>query len=133
MLRALIDRNGHLQLVVADAVRESEVMSADVAGMVTGIQFQDRTKQRLEHVVDTLHVIGRAIEEIKSSTATEMPGLAREPVVEVEWVKELLRGFTMTDMRQRFVAEILDGQQAEWADDPAEKGAPPSSGSMELF
>jgi methyl-accepting chemotaxis protein len=32
--------------------------------MVTGIQFQDRTRQRLEHVVDTLEVIDQALEEL---------------------------------------------------------------------
>jgi methyl-accepting chemotaxis protein len=133
LLKALVDRNGHLQTVVAEAVTESELISADVAGMVTGIQFQDRTKQRLEHVVDTLHVINQALEEIKSSTAMEMPELAGEPSGDMDWVKHLLSRFTMSEMRERFVAQILDGQQVEWTGDPAEQGAAAPSGSMELF
>ena len=76
LLKALVRRNIGLEAVVADAVRESAAISADVDGMVTGIQFQDRTKQRLEHVVDTLQVIGQALEEIKSATAASVPELA---------------------------------------------------------
>jgi hypothetical protein len=39
----------------------------------------------------------------------------------------------MSDMRERFVAQILDGQPVEWGDDTIAKGTPSSSGSMELF
>jgi methyl-accepting chemotaxis protein len=133
LLKALIQRNSTLQNVVADAVKESGAISADVEEMVTGIQFQDRTKQRLEHVVDTLQVIGHLLEEIKSSTTAEVPELASVSDSDTKWVKDLLSQYTMSDMRERFVAQILDGQPVEWGDDTIAKGTPSSSGSMELF
>ena len=133
LLKALVRRNNELEIIVAEAVRESGVISADVAGMVTGIQFQDRTKQRLEHVVDTLHVIGEALEEIKCSTMAAAPELAGRSAPDIEWVKRLLARYTMSDMRERFVAQILDGKPVTWTGDAAANGAPSSSGSMELF
>lgn len=129
LLRALVKRNIGLEAVVADAVKESEAISAGVEGMVTGIQFQDRTKQRLEHVVDTLQVIDQALEEVKQSTTSLVPGLDASRL-DTAWVKALLSRYTMSDMRERFVAQILDGQTIEW---PEDTGAPSSSGSAELF
>jgi len=81
---ALVSRNANLETIVADAVKEAGLISADVDGMVTGIQFQDRTRQRLEHVVDTLHLLDRALEEIKSSTTTTLPELAGA-APDIEW------------------------------------------------
>jgi methyl-accepting chemotaxis protein len=134
LLSALVRRSASLSAVVADAVRESEVISADVDGMVTGIQFQDRTRQRLEHVVDTLHVIDEALQEIKASTVSSVPELAGGKVADVEWVKKLLDRFTMSEMRARFVAQLLEGEQpAGVPEDLSATSTPSSSGTVELF
>jgi methyl-accepting chemotaxis protein len=133
LLSALVDRSDNLSSIVADAVREAGQISSDVDGMVTGIQFQDRTRQRLEHVVDTLHVIGQALEDIKGRTKAVVPELSSEAGTDVEWVKALLNKFTMSELRARFVAQLLDGKQAgEIADAPA-ADVPAVSGSIELF
>jgi len=100
---------------------------------VTGIQFQDRTKQRLEHVVDTLHVIGQALEDIKSHTTAAVPGIGDGFVPDAGWVKQLLSRYTMSDMRERFVAQILDGNSVPWTGDTPAEGGASASGSMELF
>lgn len=133
LMEALVRRNSSLETIIADAVKEAGIISADVDGMVTGIQFQDRTRQRLEHVVDTLHVVDRALEEIKSSTTTSLPELVGA-TTDIEWVKKLLERFTMGEMRARFVAHLLDGERPDdLAVDMSGKIAPSSSGSAELF
>lgn len=133
LMKALACRGSSLEIIVADAVKEAAMISADVDGMVTGIQFQDRTRQRLEHVVDTLHVIDQALEEIKSSTATSLPELAGA-APDVEWVKKLLERFTLGETRARFVAHLLDGERpADLPENMSGKGAPSSGGSAELF
>jgi len=134
LLAALMRRSENLNGIVADAVREAGVISADVESMVTGIQFQDRTKQRLEHVVDTLDVINQATNELKTSTAGQVPELAGEIAPDIEWVKALLDRFKLSDMRARFVAQLLDGQSPDMSPDlQPEQLAPSSSGSVELF
>jgi methyl-accepting chemotaxis protein len=133
LMQALARRGASLEAIVADAVKEAEMISADVDGMVTGIQFQDRTRQRLEHVVDALHVIDQALDEIKNSTATILPELVGA-APDMEWVKKLLERFTLGETRARFVAHLLDGERP--ADPPEHKsgnGAPSSGGSVELF
>ena len=135
LLAALVRRSEGLTHIVSDAVREAEIISADVGGMVTGIQFQDRTRQRLEHVVDTLQVIDQAIEELKHSSVAAVPALAAGGATpDLEWVKKLLERFTMSEMRSRFVAQLLEGKQTgELPDDKSETSGPSESGSVELF
>jgi len=134
LLSALVRRTDSLTSIVSDAVREAEVISADVGGMVTGIQFQDRMRQRLEHVVDTLRVINQAIDELKHSSIAAVPALAVDAAPDLEWVKGLLERFTMSEMRARFVAQLLDGKNTD--DLPgheSDAGGPSESGSVELF
>jgi methyl-accepting chemotaxis protein len=130
LLAALSRRNVNLSAVVSDAVRESQIISDDVDGMVTGIQFQDRTRQRLEHVVDTLHVIDKALEEVKHNTVQAAPEIQGAVTADLEWVKKLLDRFTMSDVRARFVAQLIEGKQP---DELPEIAMPSSSGSIELF
>jgi methyl-accepting chemotaxis protein len=134
LLTALVGRSANLETIVADAVKESEAISADVDGMVTGIQFQDRMRQRLEHVVDTLHVVDQAIEEVKGNTTANIPELAGTSVPDMDWVKKLLERFTMSEMRARFVAQLVDGEPPDDPrDDTSGNSDPSSSGSIELF
>jgi methyl-accepting chemotaxis protein len=134
LLTALVNRSANLGAIVADAVKESGVISADVDGMVTGIQFQDRMRQRLEHVVDTLHVVDQAIEEVKRNTIADIPELAGVRVLDMDWVKKLLERFTMSEMRARFVAQLVDGESpVDPGDDMSGDSGASSSGSIELF
>ena len=133
LLSALVKRSDNLSAIVSDAVREAAQISADVDGMVTGIQFQDRTRQRLEHVVDTLQVIGEALEETKGRTRAVVPELSNEPGSDVEWVKGLLNNIKMSELRARFVAQVLDGKQLSEISDASAHDAPSVSGSVELF
>jgi methyl-accepting chemotaxis protein len=133
LLSALVNRSDNLSAIVGDTVREAGLISADVDGMVTGIQFQDRTRQRLEHVVDTLHVIVEALEEVKGRTKEVVPELSSEPGSDAEWVKGLLDRMTLSDLRARFVAQLLDGKQPGENSDVTADDAPSVSGSIELF
>lgn len=133
LLSGLVRRTEDLSKIVSDAVREAELISADVGAMVTGIQFQDRTRQRLEHVVDTLQVIDQALEELKHSSVATVPELSADATPDVEWVKMLLARFTMSEMRSRFVAQLIEGKPDDLADTMSEANVPSSSGSVELF
>lgn len=133
LLQALVHRSASLTSIVSDAVREAELISSDVDGMVTGIQFQDRTRQRLEHVVDSLHVIDQALEEIKASTTAGVPDVDSDRVPDVAWVKKLLERFTLGEMRSRFVSRLLDGVPDASDDEASSSRTQSPSGSVELF
>ena len=133
LMVALRRRGETLGGIVADAVQAAEAISTDVDGMVTGIQFQDRTKQRLEHVIDTLEIVGQAIEKIEHETTAALPELMASSVPDTAWVKQLLDRYTMSEMRERFVLALLDGKSEDAPDDVSATTAPTSSGSIELF
>jgi methyl-accepting chemotaxis protein len=131
LLLALVERGSALERIVAEAVTEAGVISADVNGMVTGLQFQDRARQRLEHVVDVLSVLSEALEVNRQKTTGLAPQLGKSAPVDMEWVVGLLNRFTMSEMRSRFAADILQGTpHAEMHQDAAGSSA---DGSIELF
>jgi methyl-accepting chemotaxis protein len=133
LMSALIRRSESLAEVVDGAMKEAAVISADVGGMVTGIQFQDRTRQRLEHVVDTLHVVDQGLEELRQATEDSLPVTGAEEPVDTEWIKKLLDRFTLGELRARFVAQILEGKQPETDRSPAAAPAAAACGTVELF
>lgn len=130
LIAALAKRSDQLSITVNEAIAESETISNTVDGMVTGIQFQDRTKQRLEHVVDTLHVVSEAIGELKTTTLAEAPQFATSTPADLAWVKKLLERYTMSEVRERFVAQVIDGEAPQSS---APAGAASEVGTIELF
>jgi methyl-accepting chemotaxis protein len=133
LIAALARRSDQLKTTVDSAISEAETISSVVDGMVTGIQFQDRTKQRLEHVVDTLQVLSEAVQEIKSNTAEAAPELALLEPADMAWVKKLLARYTMSEVRERFVAQVIDGKATLLPEQAPAGTEAASSGSVELF
>jgi methyl-accepting chemotaxis protein len=133
LIGALAHRSVQLKATVDSAISEAETISGVVDGMVTGIQFQDRTKQRLEHVVDTLHVLSEAVQEIKSDTIDAAPQLALHEPADMAWVKKLLARYSMSEVRERFVAQVIDGNTTPWPEQAAAASEAASSGTIELF
>jgi methyl-accepting chemotaxis protein len=133
LISALGKRSHELAATVESAVSEAEIISAAVDGMVTGIQFQDRTKQRLEHVVDTLQVVGEAVRELESTTRSAAPQLPRTEPSDLAWVKRLMDRYTMSDVRERFVAQVIDGNSIPIQEQTPGASAPAEVGSIELF
>jgi methyl-accepting chemotaxis protein len=133
LIAALAARSLRLGSTVDSAIVEAEIISSVVDGMVTGIQFQDRTKQRLEHVVDTLQVIGEAAQEIKARTIVAAPQLADMAPADLGWVKTLLDRYTMSEVRERFVAQVIDGKAMPEPEQTHGAGEAASGGSAELF
>jgi len=131
LLAALAERGSDLERIVAEAVSEAGTISADVNGMVTGLQFQDRARQRLEHVVDVLGVISEALEVNRQKTAGIAPELRELAPADMEWVVGLLNRFTMSEMRSRFAADILQG--TPHAEMHRDEGSNSADGSIELF
>jgi methyl-accepting chemotaxis protein len=132
LIAALAVRSEHLKLTVDSAISEAEIISSVVDGMVTGIQFQDRTKQRLEHVVETLHVIDEAVQEVRTNSIAVVPELSELVPADMEWVNKLLERYTLSEVRERFVAQVMDGKATQMPEQASAAG-PSQGGSVELF
>lgn len=133
LLTALVARAEGLTRIVADAIVEAAKISQHVEVMVTGIQFQDRTRQRLEHVSDALRVIDKAVGQLSSETAEICGRTSSAEPSDTAWVSEMLDGFKMSDMRSRFVERLIGTETISVSARAAPEPEPSASGSVELF
>ena len=127
-------RAENLTRIVADAIVEAGKISDHVEIMVTGIQFQDRTRQRLEHVSDALRVIDQATSRLRDDTAALCGTPADAEAFDQAWVKDMLDGFKMSDLRSRFIDRLIaDGAPATSQHLTDDIKQPSESGTVELF
>ena len=105
-MESLVNQTNHFQQVLEGTSASSEEMSRVIGRMVTGMQFQDLAKQRLEHVADSLTIVTAGLEDLVSSTRATIPDGVDVPFPQ-EWLDGLLSRFTLSDMRQRFVRRLL--------------------------
>lgn len=132
---SLVEETGHFQTVLETAASISREMSATIAHVITGMQFQDLTKQRIEAITDSLTVMEAGISELESRIFGELPQSlrGREPK---EWLDQLLGRFKLTEMRQRFVRTLLlEGTALDEHGvlDADAAGRESSGGDIELF
>lgn len=133
LVGAMLERNQMIDSVIVDASHEAKVISGDISQLVTGMQFQDRAKQRLEHVVDTLAVISDAVKNLEGSTGPMLPEPPKEAPEQIDWIKHLADSYTLGEVRARFVAQVLEGRSAESIAAEAERVEESVHGSVELF
>jgi len=126
LMGGLNDQHQHFSEVLREAARASNNISDTVSQLVTGIQFQDRAKQHMEHVIDTLQVLERAVQELQQQVRTTVPDLSWSGGINEDWLREIVDGYRLADLRKRFVARVLLDQQAETVLDE-------DTGSIELF
>ena len=75
--------------------------------MITGVQFQGRTKQRLENITGTLTVVAEAVNTLQSDTRA-LVGQENEAVeIDEDWLKHVIQSCTLGEMRERFVRHLL--------------------------
>ncbi len=103
---SLVAQTNHFQEVLAQAATDSHEMSRTIGTMVTRMQFQDLTKQRIEAVNDSLAIIAAGLEDLENRNLEAIPagvGISQPQ----EWLNTLLDQFKLSDMRQRFVRKLL--------------------------
>ena len=103
---SLVDQTNHFKSVLEGTAASSDELSTVIGRMVTGMQFQDLTKQRLEHVADSMTVMSGGLEDLVSRTRAVIPAHVEIPFPQ-EWIDQLLGRYTLTEMRQRFVRRLL--------------------------
>ena len=102
----LVEQTRRFEKTLEGTSTASEEMSMVIGRMVTGMQFQDLTKQRLEHVADSMTIVTAGLEDLVTRSRASIPGHIDVPFPQ-EWLDGLLNRFTLSDMRQRFVRKLL--------------------------
>lgn len=105
-MESLVRQTELFQTVLEESAAASTEMSQTIGRMITRMQFQDLSKQRLEGVSDSLAVIALGLAELENGTRELLPENG-DPAVPMGWIEDLLGRFKLTDMRQRFVRKLL--------------------------
>lgn len=105
---ALRYQNETVGVALSETAEESRRAEDILADMVYGIQFQDRTSQRLQHVADTLKIVGAALESMERNAVDRLPGmLSPRPDVDIDWLHGIVSRYTLGEVRERFVEKLL--------------------------
>jgi methyl-accepting chemotaxis protein len=137
-LNQLLVGLGHRSTTITDTMREtsrvSEKIAADISEVITGMQFQDRNKQRLTHVVDALRTLGESSEALSARARDEgvMPK-AEWPEFVRTWIDRLLNACTLNEVRRKFAMRLkreddMDAGRAKTTAKP-----PADDSNIELF
>ena len=84
-----------MRAFIGEMVAESENLSSEIFGAVRGLQFQDRTNQRISHVTDEMHRMHAEL----SACVGPLPDVSVDPRV---LMKDLTKRYTMSEERKVF-------------------------------
>lgn len=93
MTRSLTDKNNQLRASIGDTQSHAERLAADIGGIVMALQFQDMTRQKLEHVIEPLEALLHDLQAIQTGRKpTSFDGTQ-------QLLHQLQRSYTMHDER----------------------------------
>ena len=112
LMRAIVSQNQRFNDALAESAEMSKLVSSDVASMVTGMQFQDRTQQRLDHIKESLEVFCDMLQKIEGET---LPHTAKAKVQlnAEEILNEMVDSFHLAEVKERFIKAALRGETLE--------------------
>ena len=112
LLKSIVDQNDKFSEALMSSTAVSDQVSEQTSKLITELQFEDRTKQILEGVVDTLSII--------SSTTHDMNGEFmnrfsehNDPAIGREWSENLIANLKLGEMRERFVKNIISDESVD--------------------
>nr|WP_246603249.1 methyl-accepting chemotaxis protein [Falsiroseomonas tokyonensis] len=126
VLEGMVAQNQALAAVLAEAMTSSAAMAGTISHLITGTQFQDRTTQHLNHVNDALGALGEATEAMLRDSRAAVPALGDAFVPDAALLQRMLDRQSLSSVRQRFLARLLD-------DSGAAPEADSAGGEVELF
>jgi methyl-accepting chemotaxis protein len=136
MMKNLVEQNERMSHVLQQSATNAEEIADNVSAAIVGMQFQDRTKQRLENVNDVLKVLAGTLENMRADTANLVPSQQVGNDVDHVWLHRMIAQCTLGEMRERFVENILIPSEArahEPDNDRTVNGARSEGGGVELF
>jgi methyl-accepting chemotaxis protein len=135
MMNSFVEQNARFAGVLQQTVVATERVTEDVSAAVVSMQFQDRTKQRLENVNAVMQVLAGALGSLHDQSADAVVG-AHDIAVDNDWLEGMIEQFTLGEMRKRFVEHTLvspDAGGLRDAEPTTNPGADAPDGEIELF
>jgi methyl-accepting chemotaxis protein len=111
MMQSLVNQNNRVSAVLQKTAAGAEKIANDVAGAIVTMQFQDRTKQRLENVNDVMTVLVGALSDLRENSERAIADVRSTEDVDHEWLHRMIAQCTLGEMRGRFVEHMLLSSQ----------------------
>jgi methyl-accepting chemotaxis protein len=133
LLAGIAAQHGRFGSVLADTATASAEMAGTVGRLITGMQFQDRTKQQIAQVIETLAVLEAATESAQQATDAALPGAFTPGGVDQEALERIIEKQTLGGMKARVLSRLLSDDGGEAAAEDAGPVADDQQGDIELF
>ncbi len=108
MTRGLADRNHTLHSAVMNSKSHSDELARDVGQIIMALQFQDITRQKLEHVIEPLTEVRAVMDALIQGKSPE------EIAAKMDFLTNLDRSYTMEEERTVF-SRSTNGRASEAA------------------
>ncbi|WP_169569002.1 methyl-accepting chemotaxis protein [Sneathiella limimaris] len=112
LMDCIVEQNANYTEALRSSESVSKDITADIYGVITKLQFQDRARQRLENITGTLQVMDESISAFSNATGDvfeeEMVGMSKD----TEWFIQIIEGLTLGEMRERFIKSVF-GEEYE--------------------
>lgn len=132
-VKALVERARMLSAIVTESAADNTELTHRVGQVITRLQFQDRAKQRLDQVLETLAILEKGLSDLQDRSIALDGAIHREESQEdLDWVHSLTKTFSLSDMRMRFINHVIDGNRPE-AEAKPWGPSDDDGGSIELF
>ena len=128
----IIAQNQSFKAVLTAAAASSAEMATTIGQLVVGMQFQDRAKQHVAHVVEMLGVLGEATISAEEASWAAYPGAFQVGTINATWLDRILEKSTLASVKQRLLIQLTIGEKEA---QPAHENNQPedASGDIELF
>lgn len=134
LVSGLVSRTDTTGELIETAAAAAQKLTSSINAIVVGMQFQDRAKQRLQHVIDTLTFVKDAAQDLRSESSSLVAASSHEPLSDhIESMKRLVKRYTLDEVRSRFIAQAIEGRPQSTETAAPQSTEPRSPGSIELF
>jgi methyl-accepting chemotaxis protein len=132
LLAGIATQHNAFNAVLAETAGASAEMAGTVGHLIVGMQFQDRTKQHMAQVIETISALEEATIAAQLATNTAFPGVFQTGDIDRATLSRIIAKQTLGAMKARILTRLL----ADGDDDAAAAGDgvdETQGGDIELF
>ncbi|MCG8694607.1 MAG: methyl-accepting chemotaxis protein [Minwuiales bacterium] len=139
LMQSIMAQNEKFEAALEASDALSKDVSRDIATVITSLQFQDRTSQRLQGILDVLTLFNRAVQKLQSESAPNGMESFEAVAPDQSWYQEIIDQLTLGEMRKRFLASMIQQEKPAHPDDSRRDGTEDevdhsqASNDIELF
>jgi|GEM_PF-1994404 len=119
LMSYLVLQSQNMEQALSTSAEDSKILSEYIADIVTKMQFQDRTSQRLSLICSSLKVVRETLKEMEVSSLSVIGSKQKEDQNTL-WIDALISDMHLGEMRERFVKHLLFDETDNMYDDVTE-------------